>query len=225
MMSRRRLVDACALRAFDLAEYVAVPRAVRHCDSRRLAWHRHFLQHVVQHETLKENVCHGFSSTEQQVFYQFFLLDPGVAPGCGAKACKRHLAALLQRPPPREHAAESPAAPAAAAAPPTLFFDDIAGDFDLPPPLEEEERKPAVEHTDSMSHTPRRSLRSTECSSSSTSQQSEHYFDSEGSASVCGNCAERRRRCGSANGNFWRPSGLGNEADSKHEGSSGALSE
>ena len=45
----------------------------------------------------------------------------GVAPGCGAKACKRHFAALLQRPPPREHAAESPPGPAAAAAPPALF--------------------------------------------------------------------------------------------------------
>ena len=32
MMSRRRLVDACALRAFDLAGHVAVPRAVRHCS-------------------------------------------------------------------------------------------------------------------------------------------------------------------------------------------------
>ena len=88
-------------------------------------------------------------------FYQCLLLDSSVALGCGTKAYKRRLAALLQRPPPREHATGSAAPPARAAAPLALIFDDIAGDFDLPPLFEEaeapaalEERRLVVEHAD-----------------------------------------------------------------------------
>ena len=64
-------------------------------------------------------------------------------------------------------------------------------------------------HTDFVPDTPRPSLRSTECSSSSsTSKHSIDKFDSDGSASICGSVPSDDERCGSAKRNYWRASVL-----------------
>ena len=107
-----------------------------------------------------ENGCHGFLSTEPQVFYQCSLIDPAVALGCGAKASTQHLVALLQRPPPREKVA------------PDLRRHRLglrSSATALGSSSSQEEKGLVVEHTDSLPDTPRRSLRSTECSRSSAS--------------------------------------------------------